>query len=101
MGGYIASSQEVIDHIRLHSSGSVYANTMSPTVVQQVLTAFRIITGQDGTDLGQKKLNAIRDNANFFRKGLLDLGLECYGDWDSPIIPVMLSHPAKIAAFSR
>lgn len=101
MGGYIASSEDVVNHIRVNASGSVYANNMSPVVVQQVLTSLKIITGQDGTNRGAQKLKAIRDNANFFRQSLLDLGLECYGDWDSPIIPVMLYNPAKIAAFSR
>lgn len=101
MGGYLAGSEEVIAHVRTSSSGTIFANTMSPAVVQQVLTSLKVITGRDGTNLGAKKLKAIRDNSNFFRKGLLDMGLECYGDWDSPIIPVMLYNPAKIAAFSR
>lgn len=101
MGGYIASSQDFIDHVRSNSAGSVYANSMSPTVCQQILTSLKVITGADGTKLGQKKLDDIRENANFFRQGLLDMGLECYGDFDSPIIPVMLYNPTKIAAFSR
>ena len=29
------------------------------------------------------------------------LGLHVYGDYDSPIIPIMIYFPAKIAAFSR
>jgi len=101
MGGYIASSPEVVHHLRTHAHASKLGNSMSPIVVQQCLTALRIISGEDGTDLGQKKLKAIRDNSNFFRQGIKDMGLECYGDWDSPIIPVMLYNPAKIAAFSR
>jgi serine palmitoyltransferase len=28
-------------------------------------------------------------------------GLHVYGDWDSPIVPVLLYNPTKIAAFSR
>jgi serine palmitoyltransferase len=74
---------------------------MSPTVCQQILTALDVISGADGTNLGETKLNDIRSNANFFRQGLIDLGLEVYGDFDSPIIPVMLYNPTKIAAFSR
>merc|ERR1711865_1220832 len=87
--------------LKCHSTGSLYANSMSPPVVQQVLTALKVISGQDGTNIGQKKLRAIRDNSNFFRQGLIDMGLEVFGDWDSPIMPVMLYNPAKIAAFSR
>jgi serine palmitoyltransferase len=101
MGGYIASSKEFVEHVRMHSSGSVYANSMSPTVCQQILTSLKIISGADGTNLGETKLNDIRNNANFFRQSLIDLGLEVYGDFDSPIIPVMLYNPTKIAAFSR
>jgi len=101
MGGYIAGSPEFVEHLRAESNGSLYSNAMSPTVCQQIITALNIISGADGTDLGQRKLRAIRDNSNYFRQGLLDLGLEVFGDWDSPIMPIMLYNPAKIAAFSR
>jgi hypothetical protein len=50
---------------------------------------------------GARKLAAIRENGNFFRKGLKDIGCEVLGDEDSPIIPIMLYNPTKIAAFSR
>lgn len=101
MGGYIAGSQYLIDYLRTTSSGSMYGNSMSPTVCQQVLSALRTISGEDGTNIGQTKLKKIRDNANYFRKALVDMGLEVYGDYDSPVIPVMLYNPTKIAAFSR
>ena len=32
---------------------------------------------------------------------MLKAGMHVYGDFDSPIIPVMIYFPAKIAAFSR
>jgi len=101
MGGYIAGSHEFIRHLRDGSTGSLYGNSMSPTVCQQILTAVNIISGADGTSLGADKLRAIKENSNFFRRGLLDMGLEVFGDWDSPIMPIMLYNPAKIAAFSR
>lgn len=101
MGGYIAGSEECIAYLRGASSGSLYANSMSPTVCRQILTALNVISGADGTGLGQRKLRAIKDNSNFFRQGLLDMGLEVLGDWDSPIMPIMLYNPAKISAFSR
>merc|ERR1711871_1125761 len=101
MGGYIAGSPEFVEHLRAESNGSLYSNAMSPTVCQQIITALNVISGADGTDLGQRKLRAIRDNSNYFRQGLLDLGLEVFGDWNSPIMPIMLYNPAKIAAFSR
>ena len=61
----------------------------------------KIISGEDGTDLGERKLRALRENANFFRSEMIRLGVHALGDYDSPVVPVMLCNPAKIAAFSR
>lgn len=57
--------------------------------------------GEDGTSIGQRKLTALRDNSNYFRMRLADLGLHVLGNYDSPVVPVMLYNPTKIAAFSR
>lgn len=101
MGGYIAGSVELIDYLRTHSSNAVYGTSMSPVVVQQTLRAFDVLTGDDGTDTGARKLEAIRNNANYFRLKLMHMGLDVYGEFDSPVIPVMLYNPAKISSFSR
>lgn len=50
---------------------------------------------------GQEKLHALKENANTFRRKIMNLGLEVLGDWDSPVVPIMLYQPCKIAAFSR
>ena len=52
-GGYIAADQSVIDGLRNHSHSNGYATSMSPPVVQQVLTSMRIIMGLDGTNDGK------------------------------------------------
>jgi serine palmitoyltransferase len=101
MGGYIAASKEIIDYIRECSAGYLYHNAMSPIVCQQILTAFRVILGEDGTDIGRKKLDTLIENSNFFRSEMERLGLHVYGDRNSPIVPCMIYYPAKIAAFSR
>jgi len=36
-----------------------------------------------------------------FRSLLKQMGLHVYGDYDSPIVPVLLYNPTKILAFSR
>ncbi|CAI5518139.1 unnamed protein product [Closterium sp. Naga37s-1] len=50
---------------------------------------------------GQEKLAQLRENCNWFRGELQRLGLEVLGDEDSPVMPIMIYHPGKIAAFSR
>lgn len=57
--------------------------------------------GEDGTTIGKQKLQALRDNSNYFRMKLKEKGLLVMGHFDSPIMPVMLFHATKISAFSR
>lgn len=101
MGGYVAADKEVVDHLRRECAGYSYHNSLSPVVCQQILSSFRVIMGEDGTPTGRRKLDALRDNSNYFRMRLTDMGLHVLGHYDSPIIPVMLYNPTKIAAFSR
>mmetsp|Transcript_20047 Transcript_20047/g.47911 ORF Transcript_20047/g.47911 Transcript_20047/m.47911 type:complete len:610 (+) Transcript_20047:430-2259(+) len=101
MGGYIAASKEVIEFLREKCAGSIYHNSLSPVVCQQCLSAFKIIMGEDGTNVGKHKLQSLRDNSNYFRMKLREMGLLVMGHYDSPIMPVMLFHATKISAFSR
>lgn len=101
MGGYIAGKKELVDVIRARCSGSVHHNSLSPVICKQIITSFKIIMGADGTDIGRRKLRALRDNSNYFRLRLTEMGLQVLGDYDSPIMPILLYNPAKIAAFSR
>jgi len=101
MGGYIASSKSVIHHLKQSCSATLYHTSLSPIVCQQVITAFNIIMGRDNTKIGRRKLTALRDNSNYFRMKLIDMGLHVLGNYDSPVVPVMLYNPTKIAAFSR
>jgi serine palmitoyltransferase len=57
--------------------------------------------GNDGTTIGRQKLQTLRDNANYFRMRLEEMGLQVLGQYDSPIMPVMLYNPCKISSFSR
>ncbi|KAL7460313.1 hypothetical protein ACHAXS_000775, partial [Conticribra weissflogii] len=101
MGGYVAGDRAVIGFLRRECAGTLYHNSLSPVVCQQILRSFEVIMGRDGTDTGQRKLTALRDNSNYFRMRLTDMGLHVLGHYDSPIMPVMLYNPTKIAAFSR
>ena len=74
---------------------------MSVACIKQASLALQFIQGEDGTDRGQKKLDAIKENANMFRDGLKKMGLQVIGDYDSPVVPALLFNPAKIPAFSR
>ncbi|KAG6634873.1 long chain base biosynthesis protein 2a-like isoform X2 [Carya illinoinensis] len=93
-GGYIAGS-------KYSCPAHLYATSMSPPAAQQIISAIKVILGEDGTSRGAEKLAQIRENSNFFRSELQKMGFEVLGDNDSPIMPIMLYNPAKIPAFSR
>jgi len=101
VGGYIAASAAVIQQLRHSCAGSVYSPSISIPACQQVISAMKIIMGEDGTNIGQQKLKQLRENSNFFRQSLIKMGCHVLGDEDSPVIPTMLYNPAKIPAFSR
>jgi len=60
-----------------------------------------MILGEDGTDLGEKKLRAIVENSDFFRQRLSDYGFLVLGHEGSPVVPTMLFLPALITEFSQ
>lgn len=101
VGGYIASSKEVVAYLRSHCSATTYSASMSPVAAQQALSAMRTMMGLENGNLGAVKLANLRENSNFFRQKMKDLGCVVLGDWDSPIIPVLIYSPSKVAAFSR
>ncbi|XP_057315311.1 serine palmitoyltransferase 2-like [Hydractinia symbiolongicarpus] len=100
-GGYIAAEKHIVDHIRANSYSSAYSATMSPPVMQQIISSMKCILGQDGTNEGKRRLKQLHDNVRMFRHKLKDMGFIIYGHDDSPVIPILLYMPAKIAAFSR
>ncbi|KAJ7379981.1 Serine palmitoyltransferase 2 [Desmophyllum pertusum] len=74
---------------------------MSPPVVMQIIASMKMIMGEDGTDKGKKRLIALAENCKYFRQRLKDMGFIVYGHDASPVVPLLLFMPAKIAAFGR
>ena len=91
----------MIDYLRAQCPANLYATAMSPPAVEMVLSALHVISGQDGSDRGKNKIAQLRDNANYFRARLLEQGYNVLGDWDSPVMPIMIFNPAKLPAASR
>jgi len=101
VGGYVASSKEVIASLRKYCCGSLYAASMSPPAAQQVISALNVISGEDGSQIGKVKLATLRENSNYFRERLIKLGGRVLGTWDSPIVPMLIFGPSKVCAVSR
>ncbi|KAL0969845.1 hypothetical protein UPYG_G00233110 [Umbra pygmaea] len=100
-GGYIGGKRELIDYLRVHSHSAVYATSMSPPVVKQIITSMKCIMGEDGTTLGRDRVQRLAENTAYFRRRMKEMGFIIYGNSDSPVVPMMLYMPAKIGAFGR
>lgn len=92
-----AGDKTVIDALIARSHAHIYATAMSPTVTKQVLGALKLIKGDDGTDLGKKKIQQLAFNAKYFRTKLKAMGFIVYGNDASPVIPVMIYCPGKLS----
>lgn len=100
-GGYIAADQHIIDKLRSTNAGTAYGESPSPCVFMQILASLKMITGELCPGQGEERLQRIAFNSRYLRLGLKRMGYIVYGHDDSPIIPIMLYHPAKIPAFSH
>jgi len=101
VGGYIAGSKELIEYLRNTAFSALYDTSHSVPCCQQITSAFDVIEGVDGSGDGQRRIAQIRDNAVYFRKRLAEMGFIVVGNYDSPVIPVLLGSPGKINVFSR
>lgn len=54
----------------------------------------------DGSD-GRHRLSRLAFNSRYLNRGLRKLGFITYGSDDSPVVPLLLINPGKMAVFSR
>ncbi|KAI9481331.1 MAG: pyridoxal phosphate-dependent transferase [Benjaminiella poitrasii] len=96
-GGYIAGDKTLIDYLRVTNHAYSYAESISPPVIQQIISSMRIISGEDDTNDGSNRIQTLADNSRYFSNALRRMGFIVYGDEGSPVIPLLLFNPAKIS----
>jgi serine palmitoyltransferase len=100
-GGYVAADKHVIEKLRATNAATQYGESPTPPVLMQIKTSLQCIQGVIAPGQGRERLQRLAFNSRYLRLGLKRIGLIVYGHDDSPIIPVMLYHPAKMPAFSH
>ncbi|KAI0123806.1 serine palmitoyltransferase [Xylariales sp. AK1849] len=100
-GGYIAAEPHIVAKLKSTNAATQLGESPTPSVLMQIMTSLKLITGELVPGQGEERLQRIAFNSRYLRLGLKRLGLIVYGNDDSPIIPVPLYHPAKISAFSH
>ncbi|KAL0236756.1 hypothetical protein PCE1_000154 [Barthelona sp. PCE] len=97
VGGYVAADASLIDYISYHGEATTQCPVMSSVSARQAYEAFCFLE----TSAGKERIACAVRNANYFRSELEERGFFCIGSRDSLVVPVMLYHPGKIAAFGR
>lgn len=86
-----------MDHLRAESYSFCYAASMPAPVAQQIISTCRVIMGEVGSGDGQRRIERLARNTHYFRRRLKQMGFIIYGNEDSPVVPLMLYLPSKIA----
>ena len=100
-GGYIASSRAIINAIRCNSPSVLYETSMAIGCARQILSSLRIISGKVSAPDGANRIRSILRNTHHFRDRLEREGFCVLGDYDSPVVPMMVYETQKMAQFSR
>ncbi|KAI9368896.1 serine palmitoyltransferase [Aspergillus egyptiacus] len=102
-GGYVAANKAIIRKLRCTNAGQVHGEAPALPILAQISSSLRLLADEDLLHAGQgrERLQRLAFNSRYLRLGLKRLGFIVYGHDDSPIVPLMLYHPAKMSAFSR
>ncbi|GIY91606.1 5-aminolevulinate synthase, erythroid-specific, mitochondrial, partial [Caerostris extrusa] len=88
IGGYIASSDVIIDMVRSYAAGFIFTTSLPPTVLKGSLASIKILKSDEGQLLREKH----QDNVKYLRKALKDAGIPVV-HCPSHIIPVFVGDP--------
>ncbi|GFU47694.1 5-aminolevulinate synthase, nonspecific, mitochondrial [Nephila pilipes] len=88
IGGYIASSDVIIDMVRSYAAGFIFTTSLPPTVLKGSLASIKILRSDEGRLLREKH----QHNVKYLRKALKDAGIPVV-HCPSHIIPVHVGDP--------
>jgi len=95
IGGYIASSEHLVDVIRSYGAGFIFTTSLPPTVLSGALASIRILRSAEGRRLrGQHQ-----ENVTYLRNQLNQAGVSVEHT-PSHILPVHVGDPALCTAVS-
>jgi glycine C-acetyltransferase len=92
-GGFVASSREVVEYLIQRSRTQLFTNAIPPHSAAGALAAI------DHLESHPELVTRLRENADYFRAGLTDLGYRPI-EGDTPIIPVIIGETADAISLS-
>lgn len=88
MGGYIASTRDLVDMVRSYAAGFIFTTSLPPMVLSGALESVRLLKGEEGQALRR----AHQRNVKHMRQLLMDRGLPVI-PCPSHIIPIRVRAP--------
>jgi glycine C-acetyltransferase len=83
IGGFVCADQDLIDYMKLKARSFMFSATLPVAQVEAAMAALEIIETEP------EHLRRLRENGEFFRRGLVDLGFDL-GASVGHITPIML-----------
>jgi len=95
-GGYVASSEQIVDVVRSYASGFIFTTSLPPMVACGAAESVRILKGEEGRYLRQVQ----QSNVFHMKKALAAAGLPHYPS-KSHIIPIPVGNASKCTQVSN
>ena len=92
-GGFAAGSAAVCDYLTQRARPQLFSNALPPTVAASALASIEFLEAHP------ERVTCLRDNANYFRDRLLELGFKPLPG-ETPIIPVILGETSAAIQMS-
>lgn len=89
-GGYAVSDAKIIEFLRESAPLYIYSNSITPGEAGAAIKSLEILN----SDRGGKMLSLLKENADFFREGLVKTGYEIISGIH-PIVPLMVRNTEK------
>jgi glycine C-acetyltransferase len=93
VGGYVAASQTVRDHLIHKARPFLFSSSHPPAVVMACIAAIDVLEQEP------ELISQLWENARYLKKGLSELGFDI-GRSETPITPVMCGEAAQAMALS-
>ncbi len=92
-GGFVAGSSAVTDYLTQRARPQLFSNAIPATVAASAKMAIEVLEREP------QRVELLRQNAKYFREGLIDLGFKPLKG-ETPIIPVILGETAAAIQMS-
>ncbi|MCK4814377.1 aminotransferase class I/II-fold pyridoxal phosphate-dependent enzyme, partial [bacterium] len=89
-GGFVVTDKLLVEYLRETSPFYIYSNPIAAGAASASLKALEILDSNEGLRL----LTALRENSEYFRKGIEKIGLKTI-EGSHPIVPVVIGDPLK------